>query len=437
MLKSLDCTLIIAVTALVLFGLVAIGSATLEFTGDSFSRLKDANVLVRLLYLDYTYMVKQLIWFLIGIVFMGVIIYIPYEDLLKHTRLFYILNLIILGAVLVTGHTTYGAQRWIDVGPFAFQPSEFSKVLMIITFTSFLAKRQGKLVRLSDLFPCLIYVGIPIILVLKQPDLGTSLVFIAVMFSMLFFAGARSSILLGILGAGMALVAGLFLAHLYLHDIDLQGKEQLAALEQERQVATERSQRQELDEKYQQVSEQYRRIRELHEKLHNYTLKEYQMTRLLIFLNPNNDLLGAGYHIWQSLIAIGSGGLVGKGLLGGTQSHLTFLPARHTDFIFSVVGEEFGFLGALVLLGLFLIILSRGIGIALGARDLTGTLLAMGVVSMFAFHVFVNVGMTAGIMPVTGIPLPFFSYGGSNMIMSMMALGLLLNVHVRRRKILF
>jgi rod shape determining protein RodA len=437
MLKSLDYTLIIVVSALVLFGLVAIGSATLEFTGDSFSRLQDTNVLVRFLYLDYTYILKQLTWFLIGIVFMGVIIYIPYEDLLKHTRLLYIFNLFILGAVLVTGHMAYGAQRWIDVGPFAFQPSEFSKVLMIITFTGFLVKRQGNLARVRDLFPCFIYVGIPVILVLKQPDLGTSLVFIAVMFSMLFFAGARSSILLGTLGAGMALVAGLFLAHMYLHDLDLQGKEQLAALERERQVATEHLRRQELDEKYQQLSEKYKKARELHEEYHNYTLKEYQMTRLLIFLNPNSDLLGAGYHIWQSLIAIGSGGLAGKGLLGGTQSHLTFLPVRHTDFIFSVVGEEFGFLGTLVLLGLFLVIITRGIGIALDARDLTGTLLAMGVVSMFAFHVFVNVGMTTGIMPVAGIPLPFFSYGGSNMIMSMMAMGLLLNVHVRRRKILF
>ena len=437
MLKSLDYTLIIVVSALVLFGLVVIGSATLEFTGDSFSRLQDTNVLVRFLYLDYTYILKQLIWFLIGIVFMGVIIYVPYEDLLKHTRLLYILNLLILGAVLVTGHMAYGAQRWIDVGPFAFQPSEFSKVLMIITFTGFLVKRQGNLAGVRDLFPCFVYVGLPAILILKQPDLGTSLVFIAVMFSMLFFAGARSSILLGTLGAGMALVAGLFLAHLYLHNLDLQGKEQLAALERERQVATEHLQRQELDRKYQQLSEQYQVKRELHEKFHNYTLKEYQMTRLLIFLNPDSDLLGAGYHIWQSLIAIGSGGLAGKGLLGGTQSHLTFLPVRHTDFIFSVVGEEFGFLGALLLLGLFLVILFRGIRIALGARDLTGTLLAMGVVSMFSFHVFVNVGMTTGIMPVTGIPLPFFSYGGSNMIMSMMAMGLLLNVYVRRRKILF
>lgn len=437
MLKSLDYTLIMVVVALILLGLITIGSATLEFKDDSFTRLENLNFLVRFLYLDYTYIVKQFLWFLLGMFFMGFIIYIPYEDLLKYTRPLYVLNLLMLIAVLVVGHTTYGAQRWIHLGIFSFQPSEFSKVLMIITFTGFLVQRQGNLNRLWDLLPCFIFVGIPTVLILIQPDLGTSLVFVAVAFSMLFFAGARPSILLGLLGAGLILMAGLFFIHLYLHNIDLQTKEQLVSSQQQLKGAKDNSTRQENEKIYQQQLKKYQITHTLHEKFHNYTLKEYQMTRLLIFLNPNSDPLGAGYHVWQSLIAIGSGGLSGKGLLGGTQSHFTFLPVRHTDFIFSVAGEEYGFLGALALLGLFFILLYRGIQIALEAHDQSGTLLAIGVVSMIAFHVFLNIGMASGIMPVTGIPLPLFSYGGSNIIMNMIALGLLLNVHVRRRKILF
>jgi len=186
-----------------------------------------------------------------------------------------------------------------------------------------------------------------------------------------------------------------------------------------------------------QLKEEHQGIKKNHDRFHKYTLKEYQMTRLTIFVNPESDLLGAGYHVWQSRIAIGSGGITGKGLLGGTQSHYTFLPIRHTDFIFSVVGEEFGFIGVTVLLGLFFIVVYRGVRIIVLARDNYGMLLAAGVVSMFSFHIFLNIGMTAGIAPVTGIPLTLFSYGGSNMMMNLAALGVLLNVYVRRQKLIF
>ncbi|MEW6275626.1 MAG: rod shape-determining protein RodA [Bacillota bacterium] len=441
MVKNLDYTLLFTAAGIILFGLVVIGSASLEFTDDSFSQLKNLNILVRLLHLDFTYIIKQLQWVLIGLFFMAAMIYIPYEDMVKHTRLLYILNLLLLAAVLVKGHTAYGAQRWIHLGPLLFQPSEFSKILMIITFAGFLAKRKGHLNKLKDLIPCFLYVGVPMLLILAQPDLGTSMVFLAVMFVMLFFAEAKPLLLLAIIGAGLVLIVCLISVHAYLHDTDRALEKQLAALEQERKQATVMKisgpARQELEEKYNNLLKQWQTARGRHEKFHKYTLKEYQMTRLFIFLNPQSDLLGDGYHIWQSLISIGSGGPTGKGLLGGTQTHFTFLPVRHTDFIFSVVGEEFGFLGALTLLGLFFVLIYRGIRIALEARDFLGSLLAVGVISMLAFHVFVNIGMTSGIMPVTGIPLPLFSYGGSNMIMNMMALGLLLNVYVRRRKILF
>lgn len=442
MVKNLDYTLLFTAAGIILFGLVVIGSATLEFTNESFTQLKDLNFISKLAHLDFQFVLKQIQWVLIGLFLMAAMIYLPYEDIVKHSRLLYILNLLILAAVLIKGQTAYGAQRWIQLGPVLFQPSEFSKLLMILTFAGFLVKKRGNLNRFRDLILCFLYVGVPMLLILAQPDLGTSMVFVAVMFAMLFFAEAKPLLLLEIIGAGVVLVACLLSVHAYLHDTDRALEKQLAALEQEKKQvmaanAANSPAVEELEKKYNNLLKQSEKAHKRHEKFHKYTLKEYQLTRLFIFLNPQSDLLGDGYQLWQSLISIGSGGLAGKGLLGGTQTHFTFLPVRHTDFIFSVVGEEFGFLGALVLLGLFLLIIYRGIRIALEARDFLGCLLAVGVVSMFAFHVFVNIGMTAGIMPVVGIPLPLFSYGGSNMIMNMMALGILLNVYVRRRKILF
>lgn len=435
--KTLDHTLLLAAGAVILFGLLVIGSATLEFTDESFSQLKNLNILLRLFHLDYSYVFKQLIWVLLGLGAMAVMMYIPYEDLCKHAWGLYVLNLVMLAAVIFVGREALGAQRWIQIGPFVFQPSEFSKLILIITFASFLANRKDRLNRLRDLLPCFLYVGVPTLLVLKQPDLGTSLVFVAIMFGMLFLSGARPGLLLSFMGAGVALMVGLFIAHMYIHHADINLEKQLLSLEQQKKAAVSVDARQQLEKKYEQLSKEYLAVHRRHENFHRHTLKEYQVTRLTIFLNPQSDLLGAGYHVWQSLIAVGSGGFLGKGLLGGPQSHLTFLPIRHTDFIFSVVGEEFGFAGAVALLALFMFILYRGVQIASQARDLLGVLLSGGVVSMFAFHIFVNIGMTVGIMPVTGIPLPLFSYGGSNMIMNLAALGLLLNVYMRRKKILF
>jgi len=437
LLKSLDYPLIMAVVVLFLLGLIMIGSATLEYKDDLFTQFANLNVLARLLHLDYKYVFQQMLWFVLGIFLMGAVAYLPYEDLMKYTRYYYVITLILLGAVAIMGHSALGAQRWIQVGTHTIQPSEFAKLLMILSFSGFLVKRQGNLNRFRDLLPCFIYFGIPILFVLMQPDLGTALVFVFIMFCMMFFAGAKPSILLWLLGIGFALVAGLFFIHLYLHNLDLQQKDQLSLLKQRVRITANSPAGQELNSNYLALAKKNRTIHSLHEKLHKYTFKEYQMTRLFIFLNPRSDLLGAGYHVWQSLIAIGSGGFAGKGLLEGTQSHLTFLPVRHTDFIFSVVGEEFGFIGALFILGLFFFILYRGVQIAAGARDLAGALLAVGVISMLLFQVFTNIGMTTGIMPVTGIPLPFVSYGGSSLMMCMMAIGLLLNIYLRRRKILF
>ena len=378
--------MLVTLYLLISFGLVVIYSATspvdLNFvTGDAaaagaFEELK-----------------KQIIWIALGsAVLVAIVLNLYYEDLLKHTRLIYALNLLMLSTVLFFGHAEGGAQRWISIFGFNFQPSEFSKVLIIICFAAFLANRKKKLETLRDLLPCFAYIMAPVLLILVQPDLGTALVFFAVMFGMLFTAGANPKLLLAVIAAGLSAVSGWIWLHLWL--LANRGVELWLPL------------------------------------------KEYQLNRLIIFLDPWKDPAGDGYHIIQSLIAIGQGGLWGRGLLQGSQTHGDFLPIQESDFIFSVVGEEFGFIGAMVLIFLYFIVIYRGILITVNAKEDFGAILASGVVTMLAFHVLVNIGMTSGIMPVTGIPLPMVSYGGSSMLANLMAIGVLLSINVRRKKML-
>lgn len=392
LLKKLDFTLIGATGVIILFGLVVIGSASTDYgwwmrLGLDMDKLQHAGILQRLLWMKKEYVFKQFIWVLLGTVAAAAVIYIPYEDWRKYTRHLYVINLLMLGSVLVLGHTAMGAQRWIDIGPFVFQPSEFAKLIIIVTLADFLARREGRLNNLKELLPCFVFVGVPMVLVLLQPDLGTSLVFMAVLFGMLVIAAGRPLLVCGIFGGGLGGAIAMVWAHL------------------------------------------------------NFgtwiPLHDYQLKRLIIFLDPWSDIQGAGYHVIQSQIAIGSSGLWGKGLMRGTQSFLEFLPIRHTDFIFSVLAEEFGFLGVLLLLTLFAVFLYRGVRIAMESKDMFGTLVAVGIISMFTFHILVNIGMTVAIMPVTGLPLPLFSYGGSNMIVNLTAIGVLLNIYMRRQKIIF
>ncbi len=390
--KNLDLTLVGVTGAILVFSLVMIGSASTDYgwwmrLGLDMDKLQDANIFQRLLWMKKEYVVKQFIWTLLGITAAAVIIYIPYEDWRRYTKHLYIANLLLLGSVLALGRTAMGAERWIDIGPFAFQPSEFAKLIIIITLADFLAKREGQIRTIKDMLPCFIFVVLPMLLILMQPDLGTSLVFIAILFGMLFVVSLKPLLVTGIFSAGFAAVVGLVWSHL---------------------------------------------------KFDTWIpMHEYQLRRLTIFLDPWSDMQGSGYHVIQSQIAIGSSGFWGKGLLRGTQSFLEFLPIRHTDFIFSVLAEETGFLGALLLLILFGVFLYRGVRIAFEAKDMFGTLLAVGIVSMITFQILVNVGMTIAIMPVTGLPLPLFSYGGSSMIANMIAIGVLLNINMRRQKSIF
>lgn len=395
LLKKLDHTLLATVAVIILFSLVIIYSATkpADFLTAAGAVVKSTA--------PFAFVKKQIFNILLGFGAMIFMLYIQYEDLARHMKILYVLNLIILGAVIFAGDSALGAQRWIEIGPFRFQPSEFSKLIIIICFAVFLSSRQGKLNRLRDLIPCFAFIGVPMLLILKQPDLGTSLVFMAIMFGMLFAAGARPPLLIGLIVGGFFLVSLWIWAHFWV--------------------------------------EANAPVYILGHEFHNLwvPLKDYQLKRLTIFINPWQDWHGYGYNVIQSQIAIGQGGLFGRGLFQGSQTHGDFLPIQETDFIFSVVGEETGFIGALALLFLYFTLIYRCIYIAVNAKDNFGFLLSAGVVSMITFHVMVNVGMTSGIMPVTGIPLPMFSYGGSSMITNLAALGLLLNINMRRQKILF
>ncbi|MBS4026442.1 MAG: rod shape-determining protein RodA [Clostridia bacterium] len=370
MLRNLDYVFILTIMVILGFSLVMLSSANLTIPGDPTGFVK-----------------KQSIWIVIGSVALIVAMAFDYNHIAKYNKYLYMLNIVLLTTVLLIGSTNKGATSWISFGLFDFQPSEVAKVIIIITFAKFLVDRQGKLDTFWQLIPCFMFVGFPMLFILVQPDLGTSLVFLAIMFGMLFVAGANPKVLLTLIIGGLIGVSVLIYVHfnfgLWL------------------------------------------------------PLKEYQVMRLVVFTNPYIDELGSGYHMIQSLIAIGSGGLWGQGLYEGSQIQLRFLPEHHTDFIFSVVGEELGFIGGGFLLVSFYLLMYRGVKIAYSAKDLYGTLIVIGIISMFTFQVFVNVGMTIAITPITGLPLPFVSYGGSAMLTNMIAVGLILNVNIRRQDLLF
>ena len=285
----------------------------------------------------------------------------------------FLLGIILLGLVLVLGDIGKGAQRWLDFGFVRFQPSEMMKLAGPMMIAWFFAEKPLP-PSFKNLIVAAILVIIPTMLIAKQPDLGTSLLIAASGFFVIYFAGLKWKLLAG-LGVLMAALAPV-IWH-FMHD--------------------------------------------------------YQRRRVLTFLNPENDPLGAGYHIIQSKIAIGSGGLYGKGWLNGTQSHLDFLPERSTDFIFAVFSEEFGFLGVMLLLALYFFIVIRGLIIASKAQDSFGRLLAGSLSLTFLVYLFVNVGMVSGLLPVVGVPLPLVSYGGTSMVTIMAGFGMLMSINSHRR----
>ncbi|MFQ5682489.1 MAG: rod shape-determining protein RodA [Candidatus Binatia bacterium] len=317
---------------------------------------------------------KQLYWLIIGIVAMLVALTVDYHQLDHIAYPFYGIVLTLLSLVMVVGSVGGGSQRWLNLGFFTLQPSELAKLAIVLLLAKYLQydePHEGY--RLRDLW-ALFFLSAPLILLtLAQPDLGTAVILSLVFLSVILMGGLQLRSVFYLVATGVILmpIGWLF-------------------------------------------------------------LKPYQQKRIWTFLNPNLDPLGAGYHVIQSEIAIGSGRLLGKGYLLGTQNQLDFLPAQHTDFIFSVLAEEWGFVGCFILLGLYFMLITFSLRVVARAKDRFGALLVFGMISIFFWQIVINVAMVTGLLPVVGIPLPLLSYGGSSLVSMMMAVGLIMNVSVRR-----
>lgn len=321
----------------------------------------------------------QVINALVGLVALVVISVIEYEAYRRWQWALYAITVASIAAVYVVGTVTRGSRRWIELPFFNLQPSQLGLFLITVALGAFLVDRMELLGTRRITVAALVCVAVPAALVFFQPDLGTSTVYVVLVLAMLFFYGTPWTHFAALAGAGLASVAALVWL------LPLTGVE---------------------------------------------LIKPYQMDRLLVFLDPGRDPEGTGYNVAQSMIAVGSGALTGRGEQA-TQTTLDFLPEHHTDFIFSVIGERFGFVGAALLLALYAIVLWRALRIATLARDMYGSIMAGGIAVMLLFQMFVNIGMTIGIMPVTGIPLPFVSYGGAAMITFLLLIGLLESIHLR------
>ncbi len=317
---------------------------------------------------------RQIYWFLIGFFVFLLMTTFNYHVLERAAYPFYFLSVGLLVVVLVMGRISSGSQRWLAMGPVSFQPSELAKPAILMVLAKFFSDKGGyREYRLRDLWQPFLLMTIPAVLILKEPDLGTALLLVLVSFSVILFVKVHWKSLLILVGSGLAMAPFVW-----------------------------------------------------------FNLKDYQRMRILTFVRPDMDPLGAGYHINQSKIAIGSGLLWGKGFLKGTQTRLHFLPEQHTDFAFSVLGEEWGFLGVVVLLVLYLFLILWGLNIAKDSKDKFGSIMAVGIVVIIFWQVVINVGMVTGLLPVVGIPLVLFSYGGSSLVSTMAALGLLMNISMRR-----
>lgn len=353
-LSSLDLGLAISALLLAVIGLATVHSASAEMPIDYFPR--------------------QAAWVGIGLVLLLAAVSIDYHVLLDFSIVLYALGLISLVAVFFVGVERGGAVNWIQIGPWQFQPSEFAKLATALFLARYLAGLNARVLELRQIVMVVLIVGVPIVLVAVEPDMGGAAMYTPLVAGMLLVAGVRLRLLVTAALIALVLGAGVWA----------------------------------------------------------FGMKPYQRQRVLTYLQPESDPLGAGYQVQQSKIAVGSGKLVGKGYMQGTQSQLRFLPARHTDFILAVLAEEWGFVGVLTVLGLYVLYIRSAARIAVRARDRAGILLVTGLVSITCFHVLYNSAMVVGFLPITGIPLPFLSYGGSFTMVNFIATGIILGVDLRR-----
>ena len=381
--QRLDTNFLFVIFALNIIGLINLYSATHGVTGTFNTRLFWQQFIwfsgccilyFYLTFADYQFY-QQIAWLILGwVIFFSVTLF-DYEFWRRFCWVFYGLNIVFLIAVMGFGTSAYGAQRWLDLGFFRYQPSETVKVAVVLVLASYLSKKD--VVRglgYRDLVVPAIITGLPFILTVKQPDLGTALLIAAISLSMIVFVKVKRSILI------LASIITLFATPI----------------------------------------------------AWNFGLKDYQRNRVLTFLSPGRDPRGTGYNSIQSKIAVGSGRILGKGFRKGTQSQLEFIPERHSDFIYSVLSEEHGFIGSTITLSLFVILYLLATNIAAHAKDKFGALIVVGILSTIFWHVFINIGMVIGLLPIVGVPLPLLSYGGSSMLTTMFGLGLISAVAYRR-----
>jgi rod shape determining protein RodA len=363
---------------------------------------------------------RQLMWVGVGFVSMMTMMLLPLRWLQRNALRIFFASLSLLLLVLVVGKRVYGSQSWLGFAGLGIQPSEFVKISTMLALASFLSQSDVKATDLKDLVKTSAIVALPIGLIMLQPDFGTAMTFLAMYIPVLYWAGASKFLIIIIIAPAFVAAASIFGTTPFLIVLILLGIGLYILRDENRFFATL-------------VFGTNVVIGFFVQIVYN-KLPLYQQKRISTFLDPNNDPLGAGYNVIQAKVAIGSGGLLGKGFMRGTQTQLSFIPKQWTDFIFCVPGEEFGLLGGIVVLGLFAVLLFHGVRLASIAKNKFGSLLAIGFTSLFTFHVFVNIGMSVGLMPVIGIPLPFLSYGGSSLVSYMMVAGLMMNVYANRKE---
>jgi len=389
---------------------------------------------------------RQIIWFIIGLVFFLVMTTINYRQLSDYAVYIYGFLLFTIMLTLVFGKPIRGTKAWLTFGYFSIQPAEFMKLGVVILLAKYLEFRERYLKKFKELLVPTVITFIPVLLVLKQPDFGTAAIFIPILFTMLFVSGCDVAHLLSILF--IVVIAVIFpmlltyrewvgdkssniLVEFFIHtDVLFSVAGILLFIAVAAFIVNYFYKRTILRRIY--IPASVISIGLFLSVVIQNSFQEYQKKRILVFLNPELDPFGSGYNIIQSKVAVGSGGFFGKGFLSGTQSQLGFLPETTSDFIFPVVAEELGFIGALFLLLLLAAVVFRGIQTALSTKDKFGSLLAIGITSIFFYHIVVNVGVVLGILPVTGIPLCFVSYGGSNLFMAMIGIGILNNIKMNR-----
>lgn len=433
-LRRLDWTLLASLAFLSVISLLAISSAAVPLGSPG------------------RYLAKQLLGLGVGAVGLGILTALNYQIFRAHPGVVYGLSLLLLGAVLVIGTRIHGSKSWLAFGSFFFQPVELAKLAFILFLGALLDRRQEEIEGLRFLFLGFLAAGAHLVLLLLQPDLSSSLVYIPVLLGMLYYGGVRPLYLMailffGLLAAGIPFLATYFTWHASLTEQHLFGKFLIAASHPGREMIEA------LVLTWGGIFAGWWLLRQLQLRPPiryavvlwflvilglltaggvQKALKDYQRKRLIVFLSPGVDPLGAGYNILQSEITVGSGRILGKGLFAGTQGRLGFLPAQHTDFVFSVVGEEMGFVGAFAVVLAFALITWRAFVIAGSSPDGFGSRVAVGIGIVLGAQALMNIGMVLGLLPVTGLPLPWVSYGGSQVVGAWCAAGLLQSIHFRR-----